>query len=301
MSLAGGLRELLRPPPHRGPVIAAGGVSLAVGLAVLVVHRDQADTLATVLLLVAGALVFWLGAQSPNEDGLPPAYQSVLLVTGWPLLYAGLLLFFTTVGVTLLLALTLASLLAATLAVWPALERNSAIALLGAALAGGTALLAGWAWLFDTDSPAPFRVLLALYAAALVLASLALREPAPRHAEVLIDAAGLAIALIGVEALWTGDDLSGVWQVVLLGAGLGLVAFGALDRHPGPAYLGVANLVAFIATAGRFWPFLLISGGVLMLLAGLRPRRPLPPEPDPYRAGEAPLAARVGESSQESS
>ncbi len=43
-------------------------------------------------------------------------------------------------------------------------------------------------------------MLLALYAAALVLASLALREPAPRHAEVLIDAAGLAIALIGVEA-----------------------------------------------------------------------------------------------------
>ena len=32
-----------------------------------------------------------------------------------------------------------------------------------------------------------------------------------------------------------------------------------------------------------------------MLVAGLRPRRPLPPEPDPYRAGEAPLAARVDE------
>jgi hypothetical protein len=30
-----------------------------------------------------------------------------------------------------------------------------------------------------------------------------------------------------------------------------------------------------------------------MLAAGLRPRRPLPPEPDPYRAGEAPLAARA--------
>ena len=293
MSLAGGLRELLRPPPHRGPVIAAGGVSLAVGLAVIVVGRDQADALATVLLLAPGALLFWLGAQSPNEEGFPPAYQSVLLVTGWPLLYAGLLMLFTTVGVTFLLALTLASLLVAGLAVWPALERNSAIALLGAALAGGTGILACWAWLFDIDSLAPFRVLLVLYAAGLVLASLALREPAPRHAEVLIDAAGLAIALIGIEAAWGGDDLAGVWQVVLLGAGLGLVAFGALDRHPGPAYLGVANLVAFIATAGRFWPFVLVTGGVLMLVAGLRPRRPLPPEPDPYRAGEAPLAARV--------
>src|SRR3954452_5691113 len=151
MSLAGGLRELLRPPPHRGPVIAAGGVSLAVGLAVIVLRRDDADALAAILLLVAGALLFWLGAQAPNEDGLPPAYQSVLIVTSWPLLYAGLLLLFTTVGITFLLALTLAPLLAAALAVWPALERNSAIALLGAALAGGTALLACWAWLFDTD------------------------------------------------------------------------------------------------------------------------------------------------------
>jgi hypothetical protein len=30
-----------------------------------------------------------------------------------------------------------------------------------------------------------------------------------------------------------------------------------------------------------------------MLAAGLRPRSPLPPEPVPYRAGEAPLAARA--------
>ena len=33
MSLAGGLRELLRPPPHRGPLIAAGAVALGVGVA----------------------------------------------------------------------------------------------------------------------------------------------------------------------------------------------------------------------------------------------------------------------------
>ena len=31
------------------------------------------------------------------------------------------------------------------------------------------------------------------------------------------------------------------------------------------------------------------------MLAGLRPRAPLPPEPDPYRAGEQPLAARADE------
>jgi hypothetical protein len=296
MSLAGGLRDLLRPPPHRGPLIAAGGVALAVGLAVTAVRRsglDDPDALTAALLLVPGALLLWLGAQAPNEEGLPPAYQSVLLSTGWPLVYGGLLALFTTFAVSWQLTLALASVLAGALAVWPALERNSAISLLGAAVAGGVALLTAWAWLFDTASITPLRWLALLYAAGLVLASLVLREPAPRHAEVLIDAAGLAIGFIGVASY--ADGAAPFWQVVLLGAGLGLAAFGALERSPGPAYLGVANLVLFIVSAGRAWSFILLAGGGVMLAAGLRPRRPLPPEPDPYRAGEAPLAARTGD------
>ena len=44
-----------------------------------------------------------------------------------------------------------------------------------------------------------------------------------------------------------------------------------------------------------YWPLLLILLGAGALLAGLRPRAPLPPEPDPYRAGEQPLAARADE------
>ena len=43
------------------------------------------------ILLLSGGLLFLLGAQAPNEGGKPPAYQSVLLVTGLPLLFAGLL------------------------------------------------------------------------------------------------------------------------------------------------------------------------------------------------------------------
>ena len=99
------------------------------------------------------------------------------------------------------------------------------------------------------DSPS--RVLMAIYALALVLCGLALREPARRHAEVLIDAAGLAIAWIAAGPFCsTTTALPLVWQVLVLGAGFGLVAFGAVDRSPGPAYLGVANLVLFILVVG---------------------------------------------------
>lgn len=286
------LRELLRPPPHRGPVIAAGGVSLAVGvvLTVLRLQDELAIGVDAALLLVSGALLFWLGAQAPNEQGEPPAYQSVLLCTGLPLVYGGLLV---ALGGALdeippPWVLVVVSVAVAGLALWPAFARNSAISLLIAALLGGVAIEAVAGETFA-------RWLLLAYAGTLVLAALALRLPARRHAEVLIDAAGIAIAWLAVAS---GDGLPAFFEVVVLGAGLGLVAFGALDRSPGPAYLGVVNLILFIVAAARgetlfIWPLILLAGGLLMLGAGLRPRRPLPPEPDPYRAGEAPLAARV--------
>jgi hypothetical protein len=292
------MRELLRPPPHRGPLIAAGGVALGVGVALTFVRLlDQHETLGVILMLVAGALTYWLGAQAPNEHGEPPAYQSVLLATGLPLLAAGLFVTLNGTEDPHAWAFLATALVIGALAVWPALERNSAVSLLIAAILGGVALAAAWNWLFASQDSAPYRWLAVVYAAALVLASLALREPARRHAEVLIDAAGLAIASIGVLGL-NDDGVPAFFEVVLLGAGLGLAAFGALDRSPGPAYLGVLNLLLFIASAGRgdtlyVWPLFLLVAGVIMLGAGLRPRRPLPPEPDPYRAGEAPLAARA--------
>src|SRR3954469_20584012 len=80
MDLAG-VRELLRPPPHRGPLIAAGAVALAVGIALEEIRL--ADKLGTgvhmVILLASGALIYWLGVQAANEDGQPPAYQSGLV------------------------------------------------------------------------------------------------------------------------------------------------------------------------------------------------------------------------------
>jgi hypothetical protein len=268
-------------------------VAIGVTLTVLRLQEELPIGVDAALLLWPGMLLFWLGSQAPNEQGMPPAYQSVLLATGLPLLYGGLL-----VGLGGSLdeippdwVLVTVSLAVAGLALWPALERNSAISLLASALLVGLTLIV-------ITPDAARRPLLLAYALGLLLASLALREPARRHAEVLIDAGGLAVAAMAFADGFGPPDLSAFWELVLLAGGLGLVAFGALDRSPGPAYVGVLNLLLFIASASTgttlwVWPLFLLVGGVVMLAAGLRPRRPLPPEPDPYRAGEAPLAARA--------
>jgi hypothetical protein len=306
MTWAGGLRELLRPPAHRGPLIAAGAVPLAVGLALTLLRLDGRPGMGVqaLILLAPGALIYWLGAQAANEDGQPPAFQSVLLVTGLALLFGGLVRTADALGAHKVstAALLVAAVVLIPLALWPAFERNSAICLLIGAIAGAIVLLAAWQVVFGADLQTPHRWLLLLYALACVLASLVLRDPAPRHAQQLVNAGGLAIAAIGVDAaLGEGTGrLPGFWEAVLLAAGFGLIAYGALDRAPGPAYLGVLNVGLFVAAVANspqrtlyWWPLTLLAIGVVALGAGLRPRRPLPPEPPAYRAGEAPLAARA--------
>ena len=315
------LAELLRPPPHRGPLIAAGAVVLATGLALMEV-RLSGDTLAPGLHLVilgaAAALTLALGLQAPNEDGRPPAYQSVLLVTGLLLLYPALLRLADVLGAELgdgfpAGELAWTGVLEAGIALYAGVKRRSAVCLLIAAIAASVALLSGWEWIFETGTFTASRWLLLVIAFALALTSLVLRAGSPRQAELMVDGAGLAILAIGVQAvvnflidsvnLFQSPSpplLPGFWELVVLAAGCGLVAYGAIERSPGPAWLGVANLAVFVMVAGflsdetlYFWPIALILLGAGALAAGLRPRKPLPPEPDAYRAGEQPLASRT--------
>jgi hypothetical protein len=129
----------------------------------------------------------------------------------------------------------------------------------------------------------------------------------------MVNAAGLAVLILGLTAIVPviaaflfpfGAPASGPlpngWELVVLAAGCGLVAYGAVDRAPGPAYLGVANLAVFLVSAGRsdedtllYWPALLLALGLGTMFAGLRPREPLPPEPSPYASGDVPLASRT--------
>ena len=322
--------DLLRPPAHRGPLIAAGAVVLAVGVVLEELRLGDELAVGVHVLITAAtaAVILGIGLQAQPEGGRPRAYQSVLLVTGLLLLYLALLRIadalgaeFWTGGDTLVWgnlppgAMTWTSLVLAGVAGWAAFSRRSAVALLIAALAAGLALLAALAWITGADSQGPYRFLLLVLATALVLGSLVLRGGDPRHAEQLINAAGVGILAIPLVALGAGvlqllslfggapdHVLPDFWELVVLAAGCGLVAYGAVDRAPGAAYLGVANLAAFIVVVAispdqtlLWWPLLLILLGLGAMLAGLRPRSPLPPEPDPYRAGEQPLAARADE------
>jgi hypothetical protein len=327
---------LLRPPDHRGPLIAAGAVVFAVGLALEEIRLSSklsAFSHWLILTLAAGAIL-WLALQPRAEEGEgPPAYQSVLLVTGLLLLYAELLRLADLLGADFGASaqtgarsvaiwgafppgtMVWTSLVLAAVAGWAAFSRRSAIALLIAAIAGGIAVLAAIAFIFNADSQGPYRFVALALSIALVLGSLVLRGSAPRHAQQLINAAGLAILVIPLLALAAAvlqllslfggspsDVLPGFWELVVLAGGCGLVAYGAVDRVPGAAYLGFANLLAFIVAVSigsdetlLWWPLTLILLGLGVMVAGLRPLSPLPPEPDPYRAGEQPLAARADE------
>jgi hypothetical protein len=312
------LAELLRPPPHRGPLIASGAVVLATGLA-LAELRIDADALAPIwhclAFAVAAGITLGLGLQAPNEGGRPPAYQSVLLVCGLLLLYPALLRLSHVLGAgpgqLTPGAVAWTGAVMTGVSGWTAARCRSAICALIAAVAAGVTVVEAVRWIFHPGSFTLSRWLLLVLAIALVLLALWLRGRLPRHAELLIDGAALAILSIAVEAIVSSvigslgffggspaAPLPAFWELVVLAAGCGLVAYGAIDRAWGAAWLGVANLVAFLAatTLGhaslRWWPAILLVLGIGTMLAGLRPRSPLPPEPDGYRSGEHVLRVR---------
>ena len=314
-----GVLELLRPPPHRGPLIAAGAVLVTVGVVLeeLRLNDELPSGVHLAILALTGGGIYALGVQV-RQQGRPYAFQSVLLVCGLLLLAPALLTLADVLGADFdgfpAGAFVWTSLLYAGLAAYPAAARNSAICALIAALAVGVAGLSFVNWALDAESITTYRWLLLVLALAYALVSLLLRGPAPRHSEQMVNAAGLAflaIALTGVVPTLIGlavpfggggdEILPNGWELIVFAAGCGLVAYGAVDRAPGPAYLGVANLLAFVVSASfgdadetlLYWPALILALGLGTMFAGLRPREPLPPEPNAYTTGRVPLASRT--------
>jgi hypothetical protein len=319
------LLAALTPHPHRGPLIAAGVVPLTVGVLLVNLRLDARWGTGVFLVLSALAcgLVLGMGVLAPSEGERPRSYQQVLLLSGLLLAFVTLLRLAQVLGAgdplgaagsrTWILALVTCG------AIWLARVLHSAIFTLVAALAGIVTTLSLVQWAFAPTGPATARWVLLALAIGLVLAALSQRERRRRESVYLIDGAGIAIALLGLTFLaalfaplqflgFPGGAPGGGWKLVLLAAGLGAIAYAGVDREPGPAYVGAFDLLLFVALAALpgaggaslwFWPLVLLLAGGTMVAAGLRPRRPLPPEPT--RAGDHPPAPVPGPGAAERS
>lgn len=246
----------LRPHPHRGEVIAAGAVPLAVAAFVIDLRMTQwsVGTRFVVVALIA-ALLLTMGWLAELEEDAPRAYHSILLI---------------------------------------------------AALAGIVAVEAFVSWAFRPHGAGTFRAILLVLTLAFVLGAVRLRDRRRRHAVQRVNAAGVSAAVLAgtylvagfltalIAAATNGSSPLGPvaapfgWELYLLAVGLGLVAYSGVDHEPGPAYIGVAVLLAFAVLTGGFavnrgslvgWPLFLLVIGAVGLAIGLRPRQALPPPP----------------------
>ena len=124
----------------------------------------------------------------------------------------------------------------------------------------GVAVIAAVEWIWSPDGFATDRWVLLGLTVVFGFAAIGQRDRRPRHGVALIDAAGLAVLAIAasfvvVQALLLRrrrrrDCRAGVawgWELLILAVGFGLIAYSSVDRQPGPAYLGVLNLIAFTA------------------------------------------------------
>jgi hypothetical protein len=319
-SVVTSLSDLLRPKPFRGDVIAAGVVVLVTLVYVVVArfHDAWGPGAHLAYATVAWSLVTAMALLAPTEGEAPRAYQSVLYVASFALVAVSLVqlgavlgsdgAFDTAGGATWLLAALAAYALAF------AVNRNSAVCTLLGALAAGGATLAAVQWIWHPDGFSTARWILLGLALVYGFAAIGQRDRRPRHGVALIDAAGIAVGVIALSlvvgplflgALSFGEGfntqpVTGVawgWELLILAAGFGLIAYSSVDRQPGPAYLGVLNLAAFavITSLGVSrdgatllgWPIALALIAAGLLVIGLRPTTPAPPPPD-IDAPEAP-------------
>lgn len=311
------LKTLLTPKPFRGDVVAAGVTVLliAAGLLELRVIGTLDPIARCALLTVLWAFVLTLAIRSPVEHGEPRAYQSVLYVEA--LIFALLALAAAAAALGsdgwldgtgtrswVLAVMTLHAGLLGRL-------RNSPVCtLLGAVGFAGVlaVLLLG---LTDNDQLGGVRWLLLAVGVAYAVNAVRLHTPAPRHAIAFAEAAGMTF--VGLATTWTGMllplpdggafSVPGVatdvpapgagWTLVLLLAGLALVGYGGVQRERGPIWIGSLLLLHFcmleLDGGLLWWPLLLFGLAAALLVAGLRPSTPAPPEPGSEQPTAEPL------------
>ena len=290
---------MLRPLPHRGDVVAAGAVALAALVALLQVRFDGAwgKGIHFVYAAVALAFVGTLALRAPREGDAPRAYQSALLAVTFALAVptlARLSLLLGAGGLDSSGTLAWAGGALAALGFGLGVARDSALCVLLGAVSLVLAVLGFVDVVFSPGGVTLFRWVLLALVAGFALATVATRDRRPKRAVALADVGGLtalALALsFALDQLFGSSPLFGPgagtgWEAFLYACGFGLCAFSAVDRAPGPGWIGVAVLLATTVTAagGKAtlvgWPLVLAIGAGGLLVIGLRPSRPLPPDP----------------------
>jgi hypothetical protein len=290
---------MLRPLPHRGDVVAAGAVALAALVALLQVRFDDAWGKGVHFLYAAAALAFvaTLAVRAPREGDAPRAYQSALLAVTFALTVptlARLALLVGSDGLDSSGTLAWAGGALAALGFALGAARDSALCVLLGAVSLVLAVVGFVDLVFSPGGIQTFRWLLLALVAALAAATVASRDHHHARAVAFADAGGLtalALALTFVlDQLFASSPLFGPgagtgWELFLYACGFGLCAYSAVDRAPGPGWIGVAVLVAttVMAAGGEAtligWPLVLAVGAGGLLAIGLRPSRPLPPAP----------------------
>ncbi len=305
----------LRPHPHRGNVIAAGAVPLALAGALIDLRMTQwsLGPRFVVVALIA-VLVLAMGWLTELEGPVPRPYHSVLLVAGLLTSLVALQLLAEVIGASrppgagaMVWTFGVVGLLAAL----AARRANSGICTLIAALAFAVTLEAFVGWAFRPHGLGTFRAILLLEGLVLAAGAVRLRDVRRRHAVQLANAAGIVTLVLALSFVLASLVAAAVyrfgnpylpaalhtagfgWKLWVLAVGFGLAAYAAVDHEPGPGYIGTAVLGLFVLLAGFpagergtlvGWPLFLLVIGAAGLAIGLRPRRPLPPPPGPPEA-----------------
>jgi hypothetical protein len=308
------MAEALEPDPRGDWLRMIGGVLLAVGAAILFVRKTD-DWAAFPLLLAVGipcAIVFALGAMGALAASVVASWHAVLMVAGVVLSVLAFGQLWDVVGIDTDSAGFgfLISVCVAGLAAFASFRVGAAYQALLAAVAGIAAWLFFFEMILDDPSGTAFRWLLLVLCVVYAAAAFALRERDAPQAPELVTAAGIAGVLVGLvglvdgagrvlgavlfdaPALPGGDGQSFVWDLFLLVFSLALVAFGAVAKSRGPAYVGFFGLLAFALIQGveinallegdepdssfLGWPLILILLGGAGLAAGAAGRKPPP-------------------------
>jgi hypothetical protein len=303
---------LVRVPQFRGAQVAAGVVVLTTLALLLEVRMGQWSPGAHLVCSGGlGVLVWTLVIGTPPAEGRPRPWLGALCLSAVALLVVSVGHVVDLLGSSGFYdagrgdnparTITLSALVVCAAATWCARARAAAACALVAGVAGTVALLEFADWIANPGLTTA-RWLLVFAAFVLLVLTLVQRDSTPAHAAQWANAGGLAIAVIGLVAAFdsffasifsfAGDarapqglQLGTGWELLLLAAGFGLMAYGAIDGQRGPVVVGLLNTALFVAAAALpehdfvGWPIFLLAAGLGLLVIGLRPTTPAPPEP----------------------